>query len=149
MRLPSGKGFFLAVAKINTQESKYRKGKSSYCVQDTSGISKMILKYGKYAVIHRKQHWSSVNIRYINSACMHQWFCLPWARLFCPFPVCLPALGLARGSKYLLTLFQDLSLGSFHQLRMTSHKGGIKEKQQHLSAGRFRAQHCPNTKYLQ
>lgn len=28
----SGKGFFLAVAKINTSKEKYMKGESSYCV---------------------------------------------------------------------------------------------------------------------
>jgi len=44
----SGKGFFLPVTKINTQKEKYMKGKSSYCVQDTSGISKTILEHGKY-----------------------------------------------------------------------------------------------------
>lgn len=127
------------------------KDKSSYCVRDTSGISKTILKSGKYDLwIAAKITEMGIGPLGISRACVSNSGYLGPALLPFPNSPVHPSLyGQALGYKYLLTLFQNGSLGSFHQLRITGHKGGRKKKQQHLSAGRFRAQHCPNTKYLQ
>lgn len=111
------------------------KDKSSYCVQDTSGISKMILKRGKYdlcaAAKITERGIGPLGISYALTlpACISGSGHLGPALL--PFPnspVRLLAFVQARGSKYLLTLFQNRSLGSFLQPRIPGHKGGRKKE---------------------
>lgn len=107
-------------------------GKSSYCVKDTSSVSKMILKRGKCDLEITESGICPVGIprtlkvparlsgsRYLGAGS------LALSQLSGPSPGFWKA-------KYLETFFQNGPSGSCHQLRMADCKSGRK-KQQPLS----------------